>query len=35
MTLTSGKIKPANDRQLFLPENLKWYLAMPTSSAQQ
>jgi hypothetical protein len=30
MTLTSGKIKPANDRQLFLPKNLKWHLVMPT-----
>jgi len=31
MTLTSGKIKPANDRQLFLPKNLKWHLPIPTS----
>jgi hypothetical protein len=30
MTLTSGKIKLANDWQLFLPANLKWHLVMPT-----
>jgi hypothetical protein len=35
MTLTSGKIKLANDRQLFLLKNLKWHLAMPTSCPHQ